>query len=115
MEGKTCGYCKATVEPSADLCPECGFEFVAKEPVGKLELTDEQIAALAGFAEAKYNVEKGKTKEPVRGQKLMMTILVWFILPSLATMVAQRMHLLPDFGNLSKAFNMPSADEVAKP
>ena len=45
-----CPFCETVIPDQAPCCPECGYRTApAPVPSGKLELSDEQVMALAGF------------------------------------------------------------------
>lgn len=61
-----------------------------------MELTDEQIASLAGFAEASLGQrERGNARKATGLEKMGKWVLMWVILPSVATFVLQKLHILP--------------------
>jgi len=106
MAETNCPFCRGALPDDAQMCPECGFRLGPEpERKEKLELTDEQIAALAGFSAAQLDLEERKRGMAAKGTKTGAGILAnWpkvavfvvttFVVPAVLMFVLQKMGVL---------------------
>lgn len=96
MEGQKCPFCGSNTPPKVEMCEVCGFRFVERPISTTVDLTDEQIAALAGYAEQSYSQkERSKQRPATKLEKTVKWVFLWVILPGIIFSVAQSFHLIP--------------------
>lgn len=113
MPSKVCGFCQKEVADLEETCPVCGFRFVERPVKDKVELTDEQIAALAGFAEASIaQKDRAGQRQPGKLEKMGKNFLIWVVLPTIALGIAQKLHLIPNIPNPMAGAQTDSSKKV---
>ena len=93
-----CPFCDTMIPDEAPCCPECGYRTVpAPVPTGKLELTDEQIMAFAGFQTAQRELSSSQrlaaeggdaAKKKILKLVLFITLGILPLLPALFKMMS---------------------------
>jgi hypothetical protein len=114
MAETNCPYCKGPLPDNALMCPECGFRLGPEpERKEKLELTDEQAAALAGFSAAQLELEERKRGLAAKGTKtgaglaanwpkIAIFVIGTFVLPPILIFALQKMGVLGNQADLGK-------------
>lgn len=118
-----CPFCEHAIPEGAPCCPECGYKEPSNlPPSGKLELTDEQIMAFAGFQVAQrdlksaHRLSEGPGGEQLQKKvkKIVMFVVMGFVVPALIGALYNRINHQQggglDMGSAAKMMRMSPGD-----